>query len=57
MQFRNVEIIEVSLTARLVDKFQGAALCPMLHAQALSEKWMIQNLIMARLGAATVDEA
>ncbi|WP_315768431.1 MULTISPECIES: hypothetical protein [unclassified Bradyrhizobium] len=57
VQIHDIEIIEVSKAARLVDKFHGAAICPMLKAQALSEKQMIQNLIMARLGAATVDEA
>ncbi|MGJ4953074.1 hypothetical protein ACQR07_32190 [Bradyrhizobium sp. HKCCYLS20291] len=47
----------MSRTARLSDKFQGAAICQQTLAEALAEKRMIQNLVMAKLGAATIDDA
>ncbi|WP_315740085.1 hypothetical protein [Bradyrhizobium sp. SZCCHNR1093] len=47
----------MSRTARLADKFQGAAICLQTLAEALAEKRLIQNLVMAKLGGATIDDA
>jgi hypothetical protein len=52
-----IEIIEVSLTDRLLEKFSGAPITGLTYAQALSERHAIMNLVMARLGHATVDQA
>ncbi|WP_316207433.1 hypothetical protein [Bradyrhizobium sp. SZCCHNR3118] len=57
MQSHEIEIIELSRLARVVEKFEGAPISRHTYMQAVSEKYAIQSLIMAKMGAATIEEA